>query len=384
MRFEFATAGRILFGVGSFDNAASICREFGDRICLVVSQNSQRTLDIQEKLTGGASVVITYPVEGEPTLSTVEEGVRLAREAQVDLVVAVGGGSVIDTAKAIGAMLTNPGTLSNYLEVVGDGWKIRERSLPVIAVPTTAGTGAEVTKNAVIGYPEKRVKVSLRSEFLLPRVSIVDPQMSVSMPPDVTASTGMDALTQLIEPFVSSRSTVFVDMLCREGMARVSSALITAYRDGEDLQARTEMSYASLLGGLALANAGLGAVHGFAGVIGGMYSVPHGIVCARLLPAVIRWNQRCMRNIDDHHPTLQKYSEIAKIVLGRQSATGHELDEWVEWLCETMKIPRLRQLGIAPAHFNEIIPFARAASSMKANPVELIDSALMNILEESW
>jgi alcohol dehydrogenase class IV len=224
----------------------------------------------------------SFPIHGEPTVDLVRHGTRLARDTGCDLVIALGGGSAIDAGKAIAALLANGGDPLDYLEVVGQAKPLSRPSAPFIAIPTTAGTGSEVTRNAVLASPEDGVKASLRSPHMLPALAVVDPELTLDLPQALTASTGLDALTQLIEPYVSNRANPMTDLYCVEGLRVAASALRRAWRDGHDLAARTDMSFASLLGGLALANAGLGAVHGFAAPLGGMFDAPHGALCATL------------------------------------------------------------------------------------------------------
>ena len=235
---------------------------------------------------------MVFPVAGEPTVELARAGVAAAREHGADVIAAIGGGSVIDLGKAVAMLLANGGDPLDYLEVVGSGQKITRPAAPCVAVPTTAGTGAEVTANAVLAVPEHRLKASLRSPLMIPRVALVDPELTVSCPPAVTAASGLDALTQCLEPFVSVRATPITDGLAREGLRRAATGLRAAHADGGDLAARTDMAMCALLGGMALANAKLGAVHGLAGVIGGTADVPHGMACAALLAPVIEANVR--------------------------------------------------------------------------------------------
>ena len=248
-----------------------------------------------------------FAVPGEPTVGLVQAAVQTARAAGCDCVIAIGGGSTLDTGKAAGALLANPGDLLDYLEVVGKNQPLLRPGLPVIAIPTTAGTGAEVTKNAVLGVPEQKFKVSLRGAYLLPRVALVDPELTFSLPPAVTASTGLDALTQVIEPYVSKRANPLVDLWCREGIARAGRSLRRAYSEGSDPAAREDMAYTSLLGGLSLANAGLGAVHGFASPLGGEFNAPHGAICAALLAPAMKVNVRALGERAPAHPALERY-----------------------------------------------------------------------------
>jgi alcohol dehydrogenase class IV len=328
--------------------------------------------------------LITIPLKGEPTLQMVDDLLRQARDFMPDFIVAFGGGSVIDAGKALAVLATNPGPVSDFLEVIGAGKTISKPGLPMIAVPTTAGTGAEVTRNAVIGVPEQRIKVSLRSPFLLPRLAVVDPQVTYDLPANVTASTGMDALTQVIEPFVSLKANSMTDLYCREGMLRIGRSLKDAFIDGTNLHARLDMSFGALLGGLALANAGLGAVHGFAGPIGGMFNVPHGVICARLLPAVVEANYTVVKRSGGYESILSKYTEAARILTGQADSTPDYLVRWLANLCDELNVPRLRELNIHEPDFVEICEKARIASSMKANPVPLEMETLLQILHMAW
>ncbi|WP_406694318.1 iron-containing alcohol dehydrogenase [Singulisphaera sp. Ch08] len=380
MIFEFATAGRILFGRGSARQIPSLARDLG-RYALVVLGGSDRG---REALTQGLGEVgvrsIVVNVSGEPNVTVVDDAARIARSERCDLVIAVGGGSVIDAGKAIAGLLTNPGGVLDYLEVVGGGKALREPAVPFLAVPTTAGTGTEATRNAVLDVPEHGVKVSLRSPHLLPRVAIVDPELTLTLPPEVTAFTGMDALTQLIESFVSNAANPFTDGVCREGLARAARSLPLAYHDGSDLAAREDMALAALFSGIALANARLGAVHGFAGVLGGATGHPHGALCARLLPFVMEANIRAVSERGDP-ATLQRYIEIARTLTGDASATLRDGVTRVHELCAELKIPPLREAGLSVADCSRLIPLAQRASSMKGNPVTLLDSELRQILE---
>jgi alcohol dehydrogenase class IV len=298
-------------------------------------------------------------------------------------VVGLGGGSSIDAAKAIAALLANGGDPLDYLEVVGLGMPLLRPSAPWMAIPTTAGTGAEVTRNAVLASPEHGVKVSLRSPTMLPRVALIDPELTHSMPPETTASTGLDALTQLIEPYVSSRANPMTDSLCREGMMRVARSLRRACEEGDDVAAREDMALASLLGGLALANAGLGAAHGFAAPVGGAFDAPHGAVCAAFLPPVMQVNVRALGERQPDHPSLRRYREVARILTGDEGAEVEDGVRWVQQLSADLRVPSLATYGIGPGDFPALVQKAAAASSMKANPIALTPAELEEILERS-
>jgi alcohol dehydrogenase class IV len=314
-------------------------------------------------------------------IADVQRGVTAARDGNCAWVVACGGGSVIDAGKAIAALVTNQRPILDYLEIVGRGQPLTEAPLPFVAIPTTAGTGAEVTRNAVLGVPEHRVKVSLRSPRMLPTLALVDPDLTLELPRGLTASTGLDALTQLIEPFVSIRANPMTDALCREGIRTAASALPAVLADGTDRRAREAMSLASLFGGLALANAGLGAVHGFAGPLGGMYPAPHGAVCAALLTPVCEVNWQRLRSGPDPLGIARRYDEVAQLLTGNASATAEEGFAWIRALVATAAIPHLSQWGVRREHLDDLIPKASAAGSMKGNPVVLPAEALRALVE---
>ena len=305
------------------------------------------------------------------------------RQTRSNLVIGIGGGSVMDTGKAIAAMLTNSGELEDYLEVVGRGKPLTLPPVPYIAIPTTAGTGAEVTRNAVLKVPEHGVKVSIRSPLMLPRLALVDPALTHSMPPSVTASTGLDALTQLMEVYVSNKANPLTDGICREGLKRAGRSLRKAYDDGGDQAAREDMALASLFSGLALANAKLGAVHGFAGPLGGMISAPHGVICARLLPYVMQANVQALQSRAVGLPALARHDEIARLLTGKVTARAVDGLAWVQELCETLKVPPLAEFGLKEQDFPTVVAKAKKSSSMKGNPIILTDGELMEILKEA-
>ena len=278
MRFEFATATRVIFGAGVLREVGPLGSEMGHRALVVMGRSVERAAPLLDVLTAEGMGLVTFSVVGEPTTEVAREGTEQARQAACDLVIGFGGGSALDTGKAIAALLTNGGDPLDYLEVIGKGRPLTQPCAPYIAIPTTAGTGAEVTRNAVLLSPEHRVKVSLRSPLMLPRLALVDPELTVSLPPETTATTGLDAMTQVMEPFVSNKANPLTDALCREGMRCAARSLRRAYEHGDDPVARADMALVSLFGGLALANAKLGAVHGFAGPLGGMFPGPHGAI----------------------------------------------------------------------------------------------------------
>ena len=380
MDFEFATATSIIFGAGTLKEVAPRAAEMGTRALIVTGRSTARALPLLDQLRALKLHTIGLAVTGEPTTSLVVEGLLRARNAGCNIAIAIGGGSVIDTGKAIAALLTNGGELFDYLEVIGGGKRLSHPSAPFIAIPTTSGTGAEVTRNAVLFSPEQRVKVSMRSPLMLPRLAVVDPLLSHSLPAAVTATTGLDALTQLIEPYVSAFAHPLTDGICREGIRLAARSLRIAYGDGENAAAREDMSLASLFGGLALANAGLGAAHGFAGPLGGMFSAPHGAICARLLPYVMEANVRALESRAPSSPALSKYDEIARLLTGSASARAREGIRWVSEICAALRIPSLSALGLGENDIASVVAKSRKASSMKGNPIVLMDEELVWIL----
>ena len=371
--FEFATATRIIFGAGKFTEAAPAAATFGKHALVVTGSNPDRAQKLLRSLKKKELKITIHSILGEPKISDAQDGTESARRNECDVVIALGGGSAIDAGKAIAALCTNPGEPLDYLEVIGKGQPLTQPPAPFIAIPTTAGTGAEVTRNAVLVSPEDRVKVSLRHPLMLPKLAIVDPELTYDLPPEITAATGLDALTQLIEPFTCNRANPMTDALCREAIPRVARSLQKACENPTPA-ARKDMALASLYGGLALANSGLGAVHGFAAPIGGMFEAPHGAVCAALLPHVMAANLKAL-------PKDNRYIETAHLLIGNSSVSVDKGINWVKNLVKKLNIPGLSAYGITENDFPSIIEKALEASSMKANPANLPNDELTNILK---
>ncbi len=373
MRFDFATAQQVLFGSGRAAELPALVAARGAR-ALLVTGASRRFADRLE-------AVAVVAIAGEPSFDAIRAGVASAREARVDVVVAIGGGSVIDAGKAIAMLLANGGDPLDYAELIGAGRAITRPSIPFIAVPTTAGTGSEATRNAVLFSPEHRLKVSLRSPLMLPHVALVDPDLMLDLPPAQTAASGMDALAQLIEPFLSCKATPLVDALCRDGIPRVIRSLPRAVANGGDREARSDLALAALYSGMALANAGLGAVHGLAGPIGGLFDAPHGAVCAALLPGVFEKNflSSSAKATEDAADDA-KFAEVARLVTGRADATPREAVAVLRELVARVRIPGLASYGVRAEHAADIARKAQATSSMKGNPVALSDEALAQVV----
>ncbi len=381
--FEFATAARIIFGEGKLREIASIAPEFGQRALVVVGGAMERAQPLFDLLDQAKIEHSGFTVNGEPDIQLVKAGVDLAEASDAEMVIAFGGGAAMDTGKAIAALTVNTGDPLDYLEVIGRGQKLTQTPLPLVAIPTTAGTGAEVTRNAVLASPEHHVKVSLRSPLMLPRVALVDPELTYTLPKAITAYTGMDALTQVIEPFTSNLANPLTDAICREGIRQGSKAIRSAYTQGENApDARRGMALTSLFGGLALANAKLGAVHGFAGVLGGMYDgAPHGAICAALLPYVTEANLRALTAREPDNPGLARYREIARMITGQPDTAA--LVTWLKELIDDLEIPPLSRYGIAREGFPEIVEKSAKSSSMKGNPIALTGDELTEILEKA-
>jgi alcohol dehydrogenase class IV len=379
LSFEFATANRIVFGAGKLDMLAEHLKGRAKRLLLVRGKSSAAIPRVREILSAQDIQSTEFEVHGEPTVDVVSAGMELARGC--DMVIGLGGGSVLDAGKAIAILATNLGEVLDYLEVIGKGQKFTQESLPYIAIPTTAGTGTEVTRNAVIESPAHGVKVSLRSPLILPSLALVDPELTYSLPPAVTASTGLDALTQLIEPFVSVKANPMTDAICREGLRHAARSLRRAYENGGNREAREGMSLASLFGGLALANAKLGAVHGFAGPLGGMLHAPHGAICARLLPLVMETNLTALEAREPGHPVLTRYVEIAYILTGNPDASAVDGVTWISEMVRDLNIPALSVYGMSREHLPEAVEKTIKSSSYKGNPISLMEPELRGILE---
>jgi alcohol dehydrogenase class IV len=378
--FEFATAGRIVFGRGRFDEAGTLVRGLGTRALVVTGRSPARGDRLVALLAAQRITASRFIVTREPAIETVRDGVRAIRQSGADLVIAVGGGSAIDAGKAMAAVAANDGDITDYLEIVGRGQPLIHASLPFVAIPTTAGTGSEVTRNAVLTSPADRVKASLRSPLMLPRLALVDPDLTVTTPRDVTAATGLDALTQLIEAYVSRRATAVTDLLAADGMRRAAGALRRAVANGDDHEARDAMSLASLYSGLALSSAGLGAVHALAGPLGGMLGAPHGALCAALLPHVFAANLQALETRPPARPVMSRFEEVARLLTGNPAAAGADGMAWLRDLVVDLGIPRLHAFGLTTDRVADVVAHAGRANSMKTNPVDLTPEELTSVL----
>lgn len=372
--FSFLTAGEIRFGRGAADGAAEAVSALSDRVFLVHGATAERADWLRAALEARGVAVTGFACAREPDLPLIETGVAAAREARASAVVALGGGAVLDAGKAIAALVPATRPVLDHLEVVGQGRPLDHAPLPFVTLPTTAGTGAEVTKNAVIGVPEARRKVSLRDVRMLADLAIVDPSLTDGASKAVTLASGLDAVTQVIEPYVSPKANPLTDALCRDAIPRGVRAL-RDLMDAETPEARDEMAWVSLCGGLALANAGLGAVHGLAGPIGGLSGAPHGAVCGRLLPFVLRRNAQ-----GADAPTAVRLAEvngwIADALGGAPDTAPDTLADWAE----AQGLPGLSEMGVREADFPALAEAAAGSSSMKGNPGALSRDDLVALL----
>lgn len=375
--FTFGTVSRIVVGAGARAQVPDLVAAYGERVLVVTGPHTSDT-DLGP-LAGAPRLTWT----GEPTVEGVRTAVDATRAHTPDIVVGWGGGSVLDLAKSVAVLAGSDRDVLDHLEVIGAGAALPDRGLPVVAVPTTAGTGAEVTANAPVLSAEHGVKASLRGPAMLPVAAVVDPELTLTCPPGVTAAAGLDALTQCLEPFTSVKATPLSDALAREGLLRAAAGLRAVYADGTDLAARTQMSLAALLSGMALANAKLGAVHGLAAPLGGMTGAAHGRLCAAVLAATTEVNLRALAERDAANPALDRYREAATLLTGDPLATAADGVAWLRQTVALLEVPGLGALGLDPAEHGRVADAALVASSMAGNPVRLTRDEVLEILDRS-
>lgn len=368
--FGFATAGQIRFGRGVLAEAAPFVAARARRVVLLRSPSVAQADDLAHLLRQTGEV-LELTARGEPDLPGVQASLVKARAFAPDMVVAMGGGAVIDHGKALAALIPAPHDAMRYLEVVGEGKPLDVDPLPLVAIPTTAGTGAEVTRNAVIGIPQAARKVSLRDPRLYPALALIDPELCLSCPAAVTLTSGLDAITQVIEPFICARANPMTDALCQDAIPRGLSALRRLLDQG-DTSAWDDMALTSVFGGIALANAGLGAVHGFAGVIGGRTGAAHGAICGALLVPVLKANSKAAQVGSTANHRIDWVLEQIAVAFG----SVQSFEDWGR----THGLPRLQELGVTAAMHTELAHEALLSSSYKANPVDLGTDALLQVL----
>lgn len=374
MTFSIRQPGCILFGRGTAAQAPALARRFGPRGVVVHGATAGRARWLLDLLAAEATAVRAIACAGEPALADLDAALAQLRGFAPDWVLAIGGGAAIDLGKAVAALLPASGPPLDHLEVVGRGLPLRAEPLPFLAVPTTAGTGAEVTKNAVIGLPEHGRKVSLRDDRMIARVAVVDPALTDGCPRAITLASGLDAVAQLIEPFVSCRATPYTDALTHGAIGPALAALVRLM-EAEDPAARDAMAWCSLSGGLALANGGLGAVHGLAGVIGGRSGGPHGALCGVLLGPALMVN-RALAGGAARARIDAVCAALSGVLGGTPEAAPQALAVWAA----RAGLPGLRDLGVAPGDHAAIAAAALTASSTAGNPVRPGQRDLCDIL----
>jgi alcohol dehydrogenase class IV len=383
VRLDLAVPGDIRFGAGRVSEVPGALADLGaGRVLVVTGRTTSRADAIRSALNEANISSVVFGVTSEPSIERVRAAVDLLLETGCDAVLGFGGGSPLDVAKAVAVLATSGTDPLEHLEVIGAGRPIERPGLPCVAVPTTAGTGSEVTRNSVLSG--SGVKASLRSPLLLPKVALVDPDLLVSVPKPTIAASGMDALSQLIEPLLSQRANPFTDALAREGIRRSARSLRRAYDEGmEDPGVREDLGMASLFSGICLANSGLGAVHGLAAAAGARLSAPHGAVCAAVLAAAIDVNLRALRDRAPDHQAVQRITEVATLLTGRPDATAEDAIFWLQELTAVLSIPGLASYGLAEAEIDAVVAAAQKASSMRGNPIELGDQEVSEIVTRS-
>ena len=378
--FQFMTSSRIIFGEGALINSLSSLNQFGYSVLLVTGKDGTRAEPVVSYLKQQGMRYQQVAIHGEPLIAMVEEMAAMGRKFRPDMVLAIGGGSVLDAGKALAALIPNQGSVYDYVEVVGRNVPLQAKPLPYIAVPTTAGTGSEVSKNAVLRSAQENVKVSLRCPEMLPDLSIIDPTLTYGMDPVMSGYCGMDAFTHLMEAYVCGDPNPLTDMVCEEGLRRLAGAIIAACED-DDPRARSDMSFAALLGGMASANAKLGAAHGLASSLGGRLDAPHGLITAQLAPYVMQENILAAREAG-RADVLNRYRQLACILTGRMNA---EISDGIQWTKRTLKrlnLPRVSEYGLCDMMFEEVAEDALLSNAIKGNPLPLNKERLLSILNQ--
>lgn len=381
--FDLASPTDIRFGAGRVGEVPDALARLGARqVFVVTGRNPSRAAPVRSALAAAGVPTTVFAVEGEPTVELARNAVSDLTAAGCDAVLGFGGGSALDVAKAVAVLAPSGADPLDHLEVVGAGRPIERPGLPYVAVPTTAGTGSEVTRNVVLAAGE--VKASLRSPLMLAKVAIVDPGLLAGVPPDTIAASGLDALSQLVEPLLSRRANPFTDALARDGIRRSARSLQRGWADGmTDPGVRDDLALASLFGGLCLANSGLGAVHGLAAALGARIGAPHGAVCAAVLAVTVETNLNALRTRAPGHPALPRLHELAVLLTGRADAVAEDAVGWLVELTATLEVPGLAAYGLDLAGIPAVVTAAQQASSMRGNPIELTAAEISAILSRS-
>ena len=378
---EFYAPGKIIFGPGGLSQVGAEAKRLGSKVLIVLGKSAMKKSGALDRLThllieNNLEYVIYENVPSDPTVETIDTGTGLARKEKCNLIIALGGGSVLDTGKAISAMVTNEGSVADYQEIEGKGRKFQHKTLPFIAIPTTSGTGSEATKNAVITNTEFSLKKSIRDPMLIPEVALVDPELTLSLPPHVTADCGGDALTQCIESYLGKKSQEITDALSLHAIGLIGKSLVKAVKDGKNLEARKDMAMAALLSGLCLSNSGLGAVHALSHPLGVYYKIPHGLSCAVLLPYVMEYNLPVVT---------KKLAKIAQSLgedislLSETEAAQRAVERIKEILSQAGIKSNLSEWEIKKEDFSQLIKGAKGGS-LNNNPRDTSDEDLIELL----
>ncbi len=383
VRFDLAIPADIRFGAGRMAEVPKALAGLGaTNVFVVTGRSTERADPLRAGLSELGIESTVFGVGGEPSIEICRAAVHRLLETGGDAVAGFGGGSALDVAKAVAVLATSGADPLEHLEVIGSGRPFTTPGLPCVAVPTTAGTGSEVTRNSVLSG--NGVKASLRSPLMLPAVAVIDPDLLAGVPANTIAASGMDALAQVIEPLLSRRANPFTDALARDGIRRSARSLRRAYVEGMIAgEVRQDLAVTSLFGGLCLANAGLGAVHGLAAALGARLSAPHGAVCAATLAAAVAVNRRALREREPAGPALARIEELGPLLTGNPAAGADAAIEWLAELTCDLQVPGLRTYGLGDAEIDEVVAAAQSASSMRANPLDLTDGEVAEIVQRS-
>ncbi|AYV20069.1 iron-containing alcohol dehydrogenase [Vibrio mediterranei] len=378
--FQFMTSSRIIFGEGALQSSLSIINQFGYSVLLVTGQERQRADPVIHYLHSQNMRYQHVAIRGEPNITMVEETAIMGRRFKPDMVVAIGGGSVLDMGKALAAIIPNQGDVYDYVEVVGRNVPLKTKPIPMIAIPTTASTGAEVTKNAVLKSGQDKVKVSLRDPDMLPDVAIVDPVLTYGTDAYTSGRGAMDAFTHLMEAYVCGEPNPLTDMVCEEGLRRLSYSIISGCKQ-DNPKSRADLSFAAMLGGMAITNAKLGAAHGLASALGGKITAPHSVITARLAPHVMTENIKAAKRAG-RSDVLNRYRNMAQILTGRTNASIEDSVLWVNMILERLELPLLSEFGVCNTSFEQVAADAMKSVAIKGNPIPLTEDRLIFILNQ--
>jgi len=378
--FQFMTSTRILFGEGALQSSLSLLNQYGYSVLLVTGKNTDRASPILHYLKQQNMRYQHVAISGEPNITMIEETALVGRKFKPDLVVAMGGGSVLDMGKALAAVIPNQGDVYDYVEVVGRNVPLKSKPISFIAIPTTASTGSEVTRNAVLRSGQDQVKVSLRSPEMLADVAIIDPTLTYGTDKLTSGRGAMDAFTHLMEAYVCGDPNPLTDMICEEGLRRLSQSILPACLQ-DNYKARADISFAAMLGGMAITNAKLGAAHGLASALGGKLDAPHSIITARLAPYVMTENIKAAQKAG-RSDVLHRYTKVAQILTGRVNARREDGVLWVNMMLEKLALPTLDKFGVCATSFEDVAEDALKSVAIKGNPLPLTKQRLTYILQQ--